>query len=88
VRLWWTSRARCSSLADDPELRTALEAAAQMFGYVNGDHDSLPWNDAVDLVPGPFTAQTSMVLGTFIDDKNVDNLILVIKNYYDELKTP
>jgi glucose/mannose transport system substrate-binding protein len=188
--------------ADDPELRTALEAAAKMLGYANPDHDSLLWNDAVGLVaqgkaamnimgdwakgelindhavpnkdfgesnlgagifvfavdafplpkgapnrdgaisllttmgslpgqnafnpvkgsisprtdvdatlydpisqqtiadfktntlvpansaivPSSFSNSTNPALGTFINDKNVDNLILTIKNYYDELK--
>jgi glucose/mannose transport system substrate-binding protein len=191
--------------ADDLQLRTALTAAAQMFGYINADHDSLLWNDAVAqvkqgkaamnimgdwakgefvvegakpdvdfgevnlggsstfvfavdafplpkgapnrtggvnllttmgslpgqqafnplkgsisprtdvdktlfdpisqqtiddfktatlvpansaIVPSAFTNPTNTALGTFINDKNVDNLVLVIKNYYDTLHAP
>lgn len=36
--------------ASDPQLRTALDQAAQMFAYINADHDMLLWNDAIALV--------------------------------------
>jgi glucose/mannose transport system substrate-binding protein len=36
--------------ANDPEIRTALEATAKVLGYVNSDADQLSWDQAVGLV--------------------------------------
>jgi glucose/mannose transport system substrate-binding protein len=45
----------------------------------------VPANSAI--VPAAFTNPVNMALGTFINDQNVDNMILAIKNYYDTLTT-
>lgn len=57
--------------ANDPTLRTALNSAAQMFGYINSDHDSLLWNDAVAQVYKGNAAMTIMgdwAKGEFISE--------------------
>ncbi len=38
------------------------------------------------IVPAGFTTPTDAALATFIDDQNVDNMILSIKNYYSVLQ--
>jgi glucose/mannose transport system substrate-binding protein len=38
------------------------------------------------IVPDAFTTPVTKALGTFIDDGNVDNMILAIQNYYDTLQ--
>jgi glucose/mannose transport system substrate-binding protein len=46
--------------AADQQLRDALTAAAKMFGYINTNHDSLLWNDAVGLVKNGTAAMNIM----------------------------